>query len=420
MVIIDAVWIQKEVIASICFSLGNGNVYRCYQGSRRRTSLIVALREARDSIVPKVSISTIHRWWNFFIRYGDTPAIARRNKYRQYLGRYVTRSTSGDWNATYTTILTHIVDDQPDLYLDEIQNEFMTRTGRWFTQSCLWKKLCSECRYSLQVSTDRASQQDEEEREDYLRAIGNLCAHPSQLVYIDETQKDRNSSRRRRQWSRRCVTPFRDAYFVGSHSRRYTMLAAGDWNGFIVEACEIIEQRRSNQDEDPERGTVDRERFRQWVEEKLIPVLGNYRNGEPRSIVVCDNAEIHNDCADLIEEATGAHCAKLVYTAPYSPDLNPIELFFNEYKKGLKKFRDDSWEVAHLRSLYLVTPAMAKAFFKKSRCPLSSHFPSTSSSTGVDDDYEERRRRAVVLAAVAVVVVLDGDDEEEESSNSNK
>mmetsp|Transcript_10564 Transcript_10564/g.10208 ORF Transcript_10564/g.10208 Transcript_10564/m.10208 type:complete len:164 (+) Transcript_10564:87-578(+) len=163
MVIIDAVWIQKEVIASICCSLGNANVYRCYQGSRRRTSLIVALREVRDGIVPKVSISTIRRWWNYFIRYGDTPAIARRNRYRQYLGHYVQRSTSGDWSSTYTTILTQIVDDQPDLYLDEIQKEFMTRTGRWFSQSWLWKKLCSECRYSLQVSTDRANQRDEEE-----------------------------------------------------------------------------------------------------------------------------------------------------------------------------------------------------------------------------------------------------------------
>ena len=413
MVIIDAVWIQKEVIASICCSLGNTNVYRCYQGSRRRTSLGAALKEARDTVVPKVSISTIRRWWNFFIRYGDTPAVVRRNKYRQYHGRYVTRSTSGDWNTTYTTILTQIVDDQPDLYLDEIQNEFITRTGKWFTQSWLWKKLCSECRYSLQVSTDRASQRDEEEREDYLYAIGNLCAHPSQLVYIDETQKDRNSSRRRRQWSRRGVTPFRDAYFVGSHGRRYTMLAAADWNGFIVEACEMIEQRRSNQDENPERGTVDRERFRQWVEEKLVPVLGNYRNGDPRSIVVCDNAEIHNDFADLIEEATGAHCAKLVYTAPYSPDLNPIEYMFGEYKKGLKKYHDEHWKVAHLLSLYTVTPAMAKSFFKKARCPLSSHFPSMSSTSSsvVVDEYEERRRRAAVLAVVAVLIVLDDDDD---------
>jgi len=100
-VIIDAVWIQKEVIASIFCSLGNANVYCCYQGSRRRTSLIVALREVRDGIVPKVSISTIRRWWNYFIRYGDTPAIARRNRYRQYLGHYVQRSTSGDWNCIW-------------------------------------------------------------------------------------------------------------------------------------------------------------------------------------------------------------------------------------------------------------------------------------------------------------------------------
>jgi len=62
----------------------------------------------------------------------------------------------------------------------------------------------------------------------------------------------------------------------------------------IVEGCEIIEQRRSNQDEDPERGTIDLVRFRQWVEDKLVPVLGNYRDGEPRSIVYCSLWQCRN------------------------------------------------------------------------------------------------------------------------------
>ena len=38
---------------------------------------------------------------------------------------------------------------------------------------------------------------------------------------------------------------------------------------------------------------------------------------------------------NLIEEAGGI----VIFTAPYSPDLNPIEYAFNLYKKKLKRYR---------------------------------------------------------------------------------
>ena len=61
-----------------------------------------------------------------------------------------------------------------------------------------------------------------------------------------------------------------------------------------------------------------------WVEEKLVPTLGNYALGEPRSVVIMDNATIHAGVRDLIEGAG----AKLIYLSAYSPELNPIELMF--------------------------------------------------------------------------------------------
>ena len=81
-------------------------------------------------------------------------------------------------------------------------------------------------------------------------------------------------------------------------------------------------------------GTVDGEYFVQWVRKKLCPVLGNYERGEPRSVVVLDNASIHHsdEMVDLIH-ATGA---VIIYSAPYSPTLNPIENYFSMYKKYLK------------------------------------------------------------------------------------
>ena len=81
--------------------------------------------------------------------------------------------------------------------------------------------------------------------------------------------------------------------------------------------------------------TVDTERFIEWVENRLLPVLGRYEKGEARSVVILDNASIHHDdeIVDLIE-STGA---RVIYTAPYSPDLNPIEFMFGQYKKGLQR-----------------------------------------------------------------------------------
>ena len=70
--------------------------------------------------------------------------------------------------------------------------------------------------------------------------------------------------------------------------------------------------------------TIDKNRFRMWVEEKLIPTLGNYALGEPRSVVIMDNATIHAGVRELIRGAG----AKLIYLSAYSPELNPIELMF--------------------------------------------------------------------------------------------
>jgi len=54
----------------------------------------------------------------------------------------------------------------------------------------------------------------------------------------------------------------------------------------------------------------------------MVPTLGRYDLGQPRSVVILDNATIHKDprVLDLIEAAG----AKLVWNAAYSPELNPV------------------------------------------------------------------------------------------------
>ena len=144
-----------------------------------------------------------------------------------------------------------------------------------------------------------------------------------------------------------------------------------DINGFLPSTLEIV--RRDETSEEGAAGTVDSTHFERWVERYLCPVLGNYENGEPRSIVIMDNSSTHLNrrVGDLIE-AKGAY---LLYTAPYLPDLNPIELGFNCYKKSLKRnsvLGIDDWFEAHLNAVESLSRDTCIKEFRRCGVPFSN------------------------------------------------
>ena len=219
--------------------------------------------------------------------------------------------------------------------MDEIQDELDDLGGGWWSSSYIWNRLCKDtqdCNYSLQVASDRSYAADEEERSEFLQALADRVINPNHVIFLDESQKDRNSSRRRRCWSKKGESHFREVYLASSHGKRRTFLGACAIDGFILEACTTVEQSHGYDDTNLARGTIDSERFRTWVEEKWLPLLSKHEDSAPRSIVLMDNASIHRDSKDLIEN----NGAKLIYNAPPS-DLNPIELMFGSYKAVLRR-----------------------------------------------------------------------------------
>ena len=86
-----------------------------------------------------------------------------------------------------------------------------------------------------------------------------------------------------------------------------------------------------------------------------------------------DNASTHmsHEVGDMIRER-GAY---LLYTAPYSPDLSPIEYAFNVYKSHLKQWskdfdHEDSF-LLHKKALSKVSRDIAIKEFRKCEIPFS-------------------------------------------------
>jgi hypothetical protein len=129
-----------------------------------------------------------------------------------------------------------------------------------------------------------------------------------------------------------------------------------------------------------------------WVEQKLCPVLGSYDLAEPHSVVIMDNAtQHHSDRVCELIENTGA---RIIYLPPYSPDLNPIELMFGNYKMALKRHHNLDWLVAHHMSLLSVSPQNARNFFRKCLVP------------GCENCTDEEDETLLVLVILVIILFL--------------
>jgi transposase len=114
-----------------------------------------------------------------------------------------------------------------------------------------------------------------------------------------------------------------------------------------------------------------------------------------------DNASIHHD--DEVVQLIESVGARVLFTAPYSPELNPIEYMSRKYKAMLKRFHCDHWFNAHMKALMSVTPADAKSWYQHCRVPGCEHFPR---SRAVDAQDRADEETLAMVAATTVVTVL--------------
>lgn len=75
-------------------------------------------------------------------------------------------------------------------------------------------------------------------------------------------------------------------------------------------------------------GTCNTDLFNLWIEKFLCPTL------KPNQIVVMDNATFHkSEKTKMLIENAGC---RLLFLPPYSPDFNPIEIFWANFKAKIR------------------------------------------------------------------------------------
>jgi transposase len=356
------------------------------------------LAAAETSHLDGIPRQTKERWKAAILEYGMTPIDWKEEEARRNLSHPPHHADAVMDDATVAALKT-LAEQQPDLYLDQMQDEMLRITGKRIALITLSTTLRERLGMTLQKLSSMSSAQDDAARLAYVNHIHILTEDPKMFIFIDETAKDRNASRKRMGWAKRGRGHHYRRDYERWQDTRYTFIAAMDMFGFVFEASSCVYRKTGADDENNAAGTIDQERFEEYVKSVLVPTLGRYALGEPRSIVVMDNAPTHVGARtrQLIEGAG----AKLVYLPPNSPDMNPIEECFHVYKANLKRYNNDrgirTVEMAHLHAFLAVTPEIARAEYRQLRGAIRN-VPKENS------DKEQEEEEAVALAAALVVI----------------
>ena len=372
----------------------------------------------------------VRRWFYHFALYGDTPAEARQHHNqqrknhqhhhwrrrccrRQYSNVWTDAGNTGPWTDHDTAVLQELVNEEPDLFLDEIQTKVFETTRRLWSQSYLWRRLQDKCHFSFADTVKKAMEQDLDERAAYRECLENIICRTEQLLYLDTTAQGRNATRRRRSQWRRGTSYVRDSNVEGDHGTRYTLLAACDAKGFVFDACHIVHREHPSTDSDDDNRTeaapfvVDRNRVKSWMEHKVIPILGKLEDLEDHSIVILDHTSLPH-AQDIVQTLVESVGAKVVYLPPYARDLNPLDAMVHLYNDYLHAHRhdQDNWVDKHIDALLSVDASAALRCFRQSNVPLLDDHPNEIVQSSNDDD-DNAILQAAMVAVVAAVVDLE-------------
>ncbi|WP_155080275.1 IS630 family transposase [Piscirickettsia salmonis] len=136
----------------------------------------------------------------------------------------------------------------------------------------------------------------------------------SQLVYLDEVGVDDNIVVEYG-WSAAGVRSYAEQ--AGFKRKRLSLVAGLKYSDkSLVAPFEFS-------------GAMNKDLFLGWFEQELCPKLN------PGQVIIMDNASFHKS-PELYDMVEAVDC-ELLYLPAYSPDLNPIEKFWANFKRNIRK-----------------------------------------------------------------------------------
>ncbi|KIJ40118.1 hypothetical protein M422DRAFT_112421, partial [Sphaerobolus stellatus SS14] len=201
----------------------------------------------------------------------------------------------------------------PDMYLDEFQEQLRAQHGIIVGLATIWRTLVA-----LGLSRKRlskvAAECNEAAREAYRFTIG--AESPERLVFVDESRVDLHTTYRINGWSKKGERATVSAKF--QRGQGYSLLPALCSEGVIYSEVR--------------KGAYDGPAFIEFIT-NLLEHMSPWP--APKSVLVMDNCSIHH--LDEVEVLCTQRGVPLYYLPAYSPDLNPIEESFSFVKAHLRR-----------------------------------------------------------------------------------
>nr|WP_148725832.1 IS630 family transposase [Escherichia coli] len=211
--------------------------------------------------------------------------------------------------ASFTdkTLIEQYLIDHPDASTLDIKEALAPDIPRSTFYDCL-----NRLGFSFKKKTPKYKQRKEHERLEYIEKLKEIAQNL--LFYIDEMGCD-NKLSILRGWSLIGEPSYGEV--LAYQTQRRSIVA-----GYNYADKKIIAPLEYS-------GYTNTEIFNQWFEEHLCPSL------KPKTTIVMDNASFHKS-SKLIEIANKFD-VQILYLPPYSPDLNPIEKVWANFKKIFRK-----------------------------------------------------------------------------------
>ena len=219
-------------------------------------------------------------------------------------------------NSAIGMAIRYLITKYPHVYLDEIQSFLSSVFGEKFSLSSINRYLISRG-FRIAVGQRIVKLSNTQDRQYFISKIPQIVKSVSQLLFVDETSHGKWTGFRRYGRSPHGTVVKMD--FLPKVHPSCCLMAVMNEKGVIGYSILLETPKKAS--------------FELFISKVVLP------NCNSESIVVMDNARTHD--IDNLFNIFDSHNVKLLFLPAYSPDMNPIELWFQSYKQYWRRHYSD-------------------------------------------------------------------------------